>query len=454
MKLKLSEPGVALSLLVHGSLLALLIVNIPWLADKPMDEQMPEAVPIETISQSDFNQIMKGEKSSKEVTKTPVTKADKVAEADEQHAEPPKPDVQKEAPPPPPPKPAAPTPPEPTPPVPTPPPPPPPPPPPQRPDPTPPPPLPPEAPTPPVPTPPEPPQKPAPAKPAPAKAAPTAPVPPERDPDAEVIRPAPPLPPKPVPVPVPVPTPPEPPKRAEVKPPKPPVPTPPKVPEVKVAEVKPPKTRPVEKPDQLAKLLDQAAAEPQPEAKPEPKSEPKPTPKPVHKAPAHAKPAPSQREAAADGTAEPTDQKAFDPTDISRILNSQPAGAPPSTGRQVSKVASRGATSGTAPKMSPTQSDALDGLLADQFKQCWSYLGLDHGRYIPEIKVSYAEDGSLQSEPTLLNRPSDPAARSLAESALRAVRQCNPLHIPAQFSPFYEQWRSRILRFDPAEMAG
>ncbi len=438
MKLKLSEPGIAVSLLAHGSLLALLILNIPWLADKPVDDPMPEAVPIETISQSDFNQIMKGEKSSKDVTKEPVTKADKVAQADEQHTQPPKPDVPKEAPPPPPPKPAAPTPPVPTPPVPPEPAPPPPPvpEPPQRPDPTPPPPLPPEAPTPPVPTPPVP--TPAPKPPPPA------PVPPQRDPDAEVIKPATPPPPKPVP------KPPEPPKRTEVKPPPlppRPAPTPPQPPKV-VEQKPPPKPRPVEKPDQVAKMLDQAAADPQPDAKPTP-------PKPVHKPVSHPKPAPVPRDTqAADASAEPSDQKAFDPTDISKILNSQPAGAPPSTGRQVSKTASRGATSGNAPKMSPTQSDALDGLLADQFKQCWSYLGLDHGRYIPEIKVAYAEDGSLQSEPTLLNRPSDPSARGLAESALRAVRQCNPLHIPAQFAPFYEQWRSRILRFDPAEMAG
>ena len=439
MKLKLSEPGVAISLLAHGSLLALLILNIPWLADKPADDNMPEAVPIETISQNAFNQIMKGEKSSKDVTKEPVTKADKVAQAEEQHTQPPNPAVRQETPPPPPPKPAAPTPPVPTPPVPPTPAPPPPPPvpePPQRPEPTPP--LPPEAPTPPVPTPAP---KPAPAKPAPPKPAPTAPVPPERDPDAEVIKPAPPPPPKPVPMPPEPPRPPETPKppelpkRAEVKPPPKPLPTPPQPP-------KPQKT--VEKPDAMAKLLDETAAT-QPDAKPA---------RPVHK-PTRAKPAPAPREtAAADGTAEPTDQKAFDPTDISRMLNAQPSGAPPSTGRQVSRTASRGATSGNAPKMSPTQSDALDGLLADQFKQCWSYLGLEHGHYIPEIKVAYAEDGSLQSEPTLLNRPSDPAARSLAESALRAVRQCNPLHIPAQFAPFYDQWRSRILRFDPAEMAG
>ncbi len=424
MKLKLSEPGVAVSLLAHASLLALLILNIPWLADKPMDDQMPEAVPIETISQNDFNQIMKGEKTSKDVTKEPVTKADKVAQADEQHPEPAKPDAKQVTPPPPPPKPAAATPPVPTPPVPPQAPPPPPPPvpePPQRPDPTPPPPLPPEAPTPPVPTPPT-------------------PVPPERDPDAEVIKQA--TPPKPVP------KPPELPKHSEVKPPPlppKPVPTPPQPPKVVEQKPVPKPPRPVEKPDQMAKLLDQTADEAQPD--------PKPTPKPVKKPPTHAKAAPRDTPAA-DGTAEPSDQKAFDPTDISRMLNSQPAGAPPSTGKQISKVASRGATSGTAAKMSPTQSDALDGLLADQFKQCWSYLGLDHGHYIPEIKVSYGEDGSLQNEPQLLNRPSDPGSRSLAESALRAVRQCNPLHIPAQFAPFYDQWRSRILRFDPAEMAG
>lgn len=436
MKLKLSEPGVAISALAHGAVLALLILNIPWFSEPLANDEMPEAVPIETISANDFNQIMKGEKSSKDVTKEPVTKVDKVSETEEQHKEPAKPEVQKEVPLPPPPKPAAPTPPVPLPPeVPQAAPPPPPPPapvPPQRPDPTPPPPLPPEAPTPPVPT-------PAP-KPAPPKPAPPAPVPPERDPDAEVVKPAPPPPPKPVP------KPPEPPKRTEVKPPPvppKPIPTPPQPP--KLAEQKPPpKPHPVDKPDQMAKLLEQTAADPQPAP-----------PRPAHKPATHARPAPAPREtAAADGTAPPSEQRSFDPTDISRMLASEPAGAPPSTGRQVSKVASRGAPSGNAPKMSPTQSDALDGLLADQFKQCWSYLGLDHGRYIPEIKVSYAEDGSLLSEPTLLNRPSDPAARSLAESAMRAVRQCNPLHIPAQFAPFYDQWRSRILRFDPAEMAG
>ena len=44
--------------------------------------------------------------------------------------------------------------------------------------------------------------------------------------------------------------------------------------------------------------------------------------------------------------------------------------------------------------------------------------------------------------------------RSLADSAMRAVRKCNPLRIPAQFAPYFDQWKNRTLRFDPEEMLG
>ena len=53
----------------------------------------------------------------------------------------------------------------------------------------------------------------------------------------------------------------------------------------------------------------------------------------------------------------------------------------------------------------------------------------------------------------VIDRPSDPALASLAESAMRAVRACNPLRIPAQFAPYYNQWKSRAIAFDPEEMS-
>ena len=252
MKFSFSEPGVAISAAAHLAVLVALLVGF----SEPKDvDDVKEAVPVETISATDFNQIMKGDKASKDVTKEPSTKVDKVAAVEEQHSQPPQPDAQKEVPLPPPPPPPPPAPPEPPPPPPPEPPPAPEPPP--RPEPAPPPPLPPEIPTPP----------PAPVPPSPA------PTPPVRDPDAEVIRPAPvppprPEPPKPPEV-KPPPKPPELPKKVDVKP-------PPKPPEVKPV----PKPHVAEKPqpDPLAKLLDQ-----QPEVRP------------VHKVVTHPKPAPPQQ---------------------------------------------------------------------------------------------------------------------------------------------------------------
>jgi len=92
--------------------------------------------------------------------------------------------------------------------------------------------------------------------------------------------------------------------------------------------------------------------------------------------------------------------------------------------------------------------------MQDRYKQCWTYVGMAATRYIPQIKVEFAVNGALVGEPMLLNPPGDPNLRTLAESALRAVRRCDPMPIPAQFAPYHNEWKSRILRFDPEEMAG
>ncbi len=93
--------------------------------------------------------------------------------------------------------------------------------------------------------------------------------------------------------------------------------------------------------------------------------------------------------------------------------------------------------------------DALGALLQEQYKQCWNYLPLTGDKYVARIRVSYRPDGSLASQPALLNPPSDPNFRGLAESALRAVRRCNPLRIPAQYQPYYDQWKDWVVGFDP-----
>ena len=97
----------------------------------------------------------------------------------------------------------------------------------------------------------------------------------------------------------------------------------------------------------------------------------------------------------------------------------------------------------------------LNGLLIEQYKRCWTYIGTAQGReYQPQVSVSYSQSGGLVGRPVLRNPPSDPALRSLADSALRAVQRCNPLQIPAQYMPYYNEWKDLLLRFDPVEMMG
>jgi len=146
-------------------------------------------------------------------------------------------------------------------------------------------------------------------------------------------------------------------------------------------------------------------------------------------------------------------QRKFDLGDIAKFLNKEAPQRKQARGPALSQTASLGAPSATGTKMSPSLWDQLDGLLQEQYKRCWSFSGLGgQPKYIPEIHVQYRPDGSLIGQPELLNPPSDPDMRALAESALRAVRRCDPLRIPAQYQPYYDQWKGRIVRFDPEEM--
>ena len=117
------------------------------------------------------------------------------------------------------------------------------------------------------------------------------------------------------------------------------------------------------------------------------------------------------------------------------------------------QVAALGAPNANAAKMSPSLWAGLDSLMQERYRQCWTYLGIVQGqKYVPQVRVRFQQDGSLAAEPSLVNPPSDPAMRGLAESAMRAVRKCNPMQIPAQYLPYYEQWKARVVRFDPDEM--
>ena len=260
---------------------------------------------------------------------------------------------------------------------------------------------------------------------------------------------------------------PVPPQQVAALPPKPEPPTPPVRPEPpkpEPAKVEPPKANaePINKPEP-----------PKPPAPPKPPVRPKPEPvKPAEKKPdpkplkpdqiasllAEKKKDEPQKPAARPKSGQETSEPArkFNPNDISRLLSKEDAAQRASTGRAVNQTASLGAPNANASRMSPSLWGALDGFLQEQYKRCWSFLptaGLAT-RYVPQLEVNYLANGALAREPKLRNPPSDPSLMPLAESALRAVKTCNPLRVPAQFQPYYNEWKDRILRFDPEEMMG
>ena len=98
-----------------------------------------------------------------------------------------------------------------------------------------------------------------------------------------------------------------------------------------------------------------------------------------------------------------------------------------------------------------SQEDALRA----QIFGCWSVpLGLPYdGDLLVRIKLQLKQDGTITKSEILdherMNRPGQKFYKILAESALRAVRLCQPLKVPPTG---YEKWKELQLNFDPTEM--
>jgi len=95
-----------------------------------------------------------------------------------------------------------------------------------------------------------------------------------------------------------------------------------------------------------------------------------------------------------------------------------------------------------------------DALKAQIFG-CWSIpLGLPYNEnLLVRIKLELKPDGSVLKSEILdharMNRPGQGFYKVLAESALRAIKLCQPLRVP---STGYERWKELQLNFDAREM--
>ena len=95
-----------------------------------------------------------------------------------------------------------------------------------------------------------------------------------------------------------------------------------------------------------------------------------------------------------------------------------------------------------------------DALKAQIFG-CWTVpLGLPYDDdLLVRIKLVLKQDGTIYRSEILdherMNRPGQKFYKVLAESALRAVRICQPLRVP---QTGYEKWKNIQLNFNPTEM--
>ena len=110
-----------------------------------------------------------------------------------------------------------------------------------------------------------------------------------------------------------------------------------------------------------------------------------------------------------------------------------------------------GTATGNDTVLSAREQDLLKGLIKGQLAQCWRLPGGGGGTEIPVVELSWKlrPDGSLDGEPAVKSAPNDTLGAAASEAALRAVRGCQPFHLPAES---YEAWRAIDWTFDPRQM--
>jgi colicin import membrane protein len=140
-------------------------------------------------------------------------------------------------------------------------------------------------------------------------------------------------------------------------------------------------------------------------------------------------------------------QQVFDPNRIAALLDKRSPQRQAATGDTLNQTASLGLPTGAAATLSQSEIDALRA----QIQACWNPPAgaLEAKDLIVQVRLRLQKDGSLSADPVLLNRGSHPVFQIAAESALRAIKRCQPYKLPAHK---YEIWRDVEVTFDPRDM--
>jgi colicin import membrane protein len=112
----------------------------------------------------------------------------------------------------------------------------------------------------------------------------------------------------------------------------------------------------------------------------------------------------------------------------------------------------RGDTHGRDNTISANEASFLAGLMRQAVSRCWNInAGLDGiQQMVVKVEIRLTPDGRLSSPPRVVNSSTSPVFRDAADSAVRALVQCEPYVLPPD--KYEGGWEHMILTFDPARM--
>jgi hypothetical protein len=140
----------------------------------------------------------------------------------------------------------------------------------------------------------------------------------------------------------------------------------------------------------------------------------------------------------------------FDPNSIAALIDKSKVEST-ETNKKLDKITQDQDKNISLSGLSLSEEDALKA----QIFGCWSIpLGLPYNEnLLVRIKLHLKPDGSIIKSEILdhvrMNKPGQGFYKVLAESALRAIKLCQPLRVP---TTGYERWKELQLNFDAREM--
>ena len=191
--------------------------------------------------------------------------------------------------------------------------------------------------------------------------------------------------------------------------------------EVKATAEKTSEPQPLPKPDPIAEKIKKQ--DEQKEAKAEPK--PLPPQKPPQK-----------------------QQPKFDADKIAALLDKRDPQRNAATGAELNPTPTLGRVNATAGRLSQSEIDAFRRRITD----CWSPpVGLDSAQELVVIfRVQFNPDGSVKRGPDVIGGRPNATGPAFAESAKRAILQCQPYTMLRKET--FDSWQDMELAFKPSDM--